>query len=110
MRVGDLQQIMMQVDAVGKVQQAGAHGAEVEQGKLAARQQEESKVREKQVQSMSEGDRVEIREREARHQQQEDTAGDEEESAAGERSEEAGEAADDSPAAEKITRHIDIVI
>ncbi|NPA24683.1 MAG: hypothetical protein GXO34_02515 [Deltaproteobacteria bacterium] len=108
MRVGDLQQIMMQIDAVGKIQQAGAHGAEVEQGKLAARQQEEKKVKEKQVQSLAESDTVEIHEREARQQRQENEAG-EAEGDAEERADEA-ETADDLKAPGKVTRHIDIVV
>jgi hypothetical protein len=90
------------------VQQAGAHGAEVEQGKLATRQQEESKVKENQVQSMAESDTVEIREREARHHQPEDDAGDEGDAAEA-RSDE-NETTADPQAVGKTTRHIDIVV
>ncbi len=68
MRVGDLQQIMLQTDTVGKVQQQGAHGAEIEQGKLAAQQLAKDKEREKQVQSMEETDTVRIKDRESRRE------------------------------------------
>ena len=68
MRVGDLQQIMLQTDTVGKVQQQGAHGAEVEQSKLAAQQLSKDKEREKQVQSMEETDTVLIKDRESRRE------------------------------------------
>ena len=47
MRLGDLQQIMLQTDTVGKVQQQGAHGAEVEQSKLSAQQLAKDKEKEK---------------------------------------------------------------
>ncbi len=70
MRVGDLQQIMLQTDTVGKVQQQGAHGAEVEQSKLAAQQLAKDKEREKQVQSMEETDTVLIKDRESRRDDQ----------------------------------------
>ncbi len=71
MRVGDLQQIMMQTDVVGQLQQQGAHGAEVEQSRLLARQQEEIKEQEKQVPTLEQSDTVEIRERESRHSRRE---------------------------------------
>ncbi len=77
MRVGDLQQIMLQTDTVGKVQQQGAHGAEVEQSKLAAQQLAEAKEKEKQVQSMESADTVLIRDRESRRDDK-DQAGNEE--------------------------------
>jgi len=70
MRVGDLQQIMLQTDTVGKVQQQGSHGAEVEQSKLAAQQLAETKEKEKQVQSLEESDTVFIKDRESRREQQ----------------------------------------
>lgn len=70
MRVGDLQQIMLQTDTVGKVQQQGAHGAEVEQSKLAVQQLAKDKEREKQVQSMEETDTVLIKDRESRRDDQ----------------------------------------
>ncbi|MBN2706645.1 MAG: hypothetical protein JXR89_09430 [Deltaproteobacteria bacterium] len=74
MRVGDLQQIMLQTDSVGKVQQQGAHGAEIEQGKLAQRFQAESREQEKKVQSMADSDTVTIRDQETRRERQEDSS------------------------------------
>lgn len=70
MRVGDLQQIMLQTDTVGKVQQQGSHGAEVEQSKLAAQQLAETKEKENQIHSMEESDTVFIKDRESRQEQQ----------------------------------------
>ena len=70
MRVGDLQQIMLQTDTVGKVQQQGSHGAEVEQSKLAAQQLAETKAKEKQIQSLEESDTVFIKDRESRREKQ----------------------------------------
>ena len=77
MRVGDLQQIMLQTDTVGKVQQQGAHGAEVEQSKLAAQQLAKDKEKEKQVQSLEETDTVLIKDRESRRDHQAQTGSDE---------------------------------
>ncbi len=77
MRVGDLQQIMLQTDTVGKVQQQGSHGAEVEQSKLAAQQLVENKEKEKQVKSMEESDTVFIKDRESRQEQQAQSENDE---------------------------------
>ncbi|MCD6430425.1 MAG: hypothetical protein J7L57_04300 [Deltaproteobacteria bacterium] len=77
MRVGDLQQIMLQTDTVGKVQQQGAHGAEVEQSKLAAQQLAEAKEKEKQVQSMESADTVLIRDRETRRDDKDQSDNDE---------------------------------
>ena len=56
MRVGDLQQIMLQTDTVGKVQQQGAHGAELEQSKLAAKQLEEAREESHRVQNAEQAD------------------------------------------------------
>jgi hypothetical protein len=70
MRVGDLQQIMLQTDTVGKVQQQGSHGAEVEQSKLTAQQLIETRDKEKQIQSMEEADTVFIKDRESRQEPQ----------------------------------------
>ncbi|MEA3332340.1 MAG: hypothetical protein U9Q58_01920 [Pseudomonadota bacterium] len=69
MRVGDLQQIMLQTDTVGKVQQQGAHGADVEQSKLVSQQLAKDKEKESQVQSMEETDTVLIKDRESRQKQ-----------------------------------------
>lgn len=69
MRVGDLQQIMLQTDSVGKVQQQGGQGAEIEQGKLAARQLSESLEESHRVQGSEETDPALIREREGGGQQ-----------------------------------------
>ncbi len=77
MRVGDLQQIMLQTDTVGKVQQQGSHGAEVEQSKLAAQQLIETRDKEKQIQSMEEADTVFIKDRESRQEQQAEPDNDE---------------------------------
>ena len=74
MRVGDLQQIMLQTDTVGKVQQQGAHGAEVEQSKLAAQQLAKDKEKEKQIQSMEKTDTVLIKDRESRRGNHQDQA------------------------------------
>ncbi len=68
MRVGDLQQIMLQTDTVSNMQQQGSHGAEVAQGKLAAQHLVKEKEKEKQVQTAE--DTVSIRDRDARKQQQ----------------------------------------
>lgn len=73
MRLGDLQQIMLQTDTVGKVQQQGAHGAEVEQSKLSVQQLAKDKKKENQVQSMEETDTVLIKDRES-HQSHQDQA------------------------------------
>ncbi|MCD6533117.1 MAG: hypothetical protein J7L25_03440 [Deltaproteobacteria bacterium] len=77
MRVGDLQQIMLQTDTVGKVQQQGAHGADAEQSKLASQQLAKDKAMESQVQSMEETDTVLIKDRESQKKQQEQTEKDE---------------------------------
>ena len=71
MRVGDLQQIMLQTDTVGKMQQVGSHGAEVEQSKLASQHLVKEKEKEKQVQTTE--DTVFIKDRDARQQQQEES-------------------------------------
>jgi len=68
MRVGDLQQIMLQTDTVGKVQQQGSHSAEVEQSKLASQHLIKEKEKEKQV--LTAEDTVFIKDRDARRQQQ----------------------------------------
>ena len=68
MRVGDLQQIMLQTDTVGKVQQQGSHSAEVEQSKLASQHLIKEKEKEKQV--LTSEDTVFIKDRDARQQQQ----------------------------------------
>jgi len=68
MRLGDLQQIMLQTDTVAKVQQQGAHGAEVEQSKLAAQQLAKDKEKEKQVQLLEAADTVLIKDRESRRE------------------------------------------
>ena len=83
MRIGDLQQIMLQTDTVGKVQQQGSHGAEVEQSKLAAQQLAEVKEKEKQVQSMEATDTVLIRDRESRRNDKGQTDDDESGSGSG---------------------------
>ena len=67
MRVGDLQQIMLQTDTVSNMQQQGSHGAEVVQGKLAAQHLVKEKEKEKQVQTSE--DTVFIKDRDARKQQ-----------------------------------------
>ena len=67
MRVGDLQQIMLQTDTVGKVQQQGSHSAEVEQSKLASQHLIKEKERDTQVQTAE--DTVFIKDRDARQQQ-----------------------------------------
>ena len=77
MRVGDLQQIMLQTDTVGKVQQQGAHGADAEQSKLASQQLAKDKEMESQVQSMEETDTVLIKDRESRKKQQDQAEKDE---------------------------------
>ena len=77
MRLGDLQQIMLQTDTVGKVQQQGAHGAEVEQSKLSAQQLAKDKEKEKQVQSMEATDTVLIKDRESRRNHQDQADNDE---------------------------------
>ncbi|MEA1922443.1 MAG: hypothetical protein U9N63_07290, partial [Pseudomonadota bacterium] len=77
MRVGDLQQIMLQTDTVGKVQQQGAHGADVEQSKLASQQLAKDKEKESQVQSMEEADTVLIKDRESRRNHQDQAKNDE---------------------------------
>ncbi len=68
MRVGDLQQIMLQTDTVGMVQQQGSHSAEVEQSKLAS--QHLIKEREKEKQVLTAEDTVFIKDRDTRQQQQ----------------------------------------
>lgn len=68
MRVGDLQQIMLQTDTVGKVQQQGSHSAEVDQSKLASQHLIKEKEKEKQV--LTAEDTVFIKDRDARQSQQ----------------------------------------
>ena len=105
MRVGDLQQIMLQTDTVGKVQQQGAHGAEVEQSKLAAQQLAKDKEKEKQVQSMEETDTGLIKERESRRDSQSQADNDE----PGADSEAGDEAkAESDPLPGRAGKHIDI--
>jgi hypothetical protein len=107
MRVGDLQQILMQTDTVSQVQQQAAHGAEVEQSRLAARHQEEIKEQENQVPTLEESDTVEIREREARHSRQEQ----EKDAESGEESEtfEDTSSSETSRSSSAPGRHIDII-
>ncbi|MEA3347922.1 MAG: hypothetical protein U9Q39_02540 [Pseudomonadota bacterium] len=106
MRLGDLQQIMLQTDTVGKVQQQGAHGAEVEQSKLAAQQLAKDKEKEKQVQTMEKTDTVLIKDRESRRDHQNQTENDESgaDSEAGDK--EPG--SQDSAAPAQSGKHIDI--
>ncbi|MCK5679919.1 hypothetical protein KAI46_03810 [bacterium] len=109
MRVGDLQQIMLQTDTVGKVQQQGAHGAEVEQSKLAAQHLVDAKQKEKQVQTTE--DTVLIKDRDARRQQ-EQSQSNQDGTGSG-----SGESEDDNPAGEGTSqslrytgKHIDIKV
>ena len=60
----------MQTDTVGKVQQQGSHGAEVEQSKLVAQQLIETREKQKQIQAMEESDTVFIKDRESRQEKQ----------------------------------------
>ncbi len=109
MRVGDLQQIMLQTDTVGKVQQQGSHSAEVEQSKLASQHLIKEKEKEKQV--LTAEDTVFIKDRDARRQQeqaQSDRDGAESEADA---------SVDESPAGKKSVnsllptgKHIDITV
>ncbi len=73
MRVGDLQQIMLQTDTVGKVQQQGSHSAEVEQSKLASQHLIKEKEKERQV--LTAEDTVFIKDRDARQSQQQAQSG-----------------------------------
>jgi len=91
MRVGDLQQILLQTDTVGKVQQQGSHSAEVEQSKLASQHLIKEKEKEKQV--LTAEDTVFIKDRDARRQQQQsqsDREGADEEAGVGDDGEPAG--------------------
>ncbi|MCD6292576.1 MAG: hypothetical protein J7M09_03855 [Deltaproteobacteria bacterium] len=106
MRVGDLQQIMLQTDTVGKVQQQGSHGAEVEQNKLASQQLTKDKKRESQVQSMEEADTVMIKDRESRQQQQDQNENDEPGKEASSSDQELG--AQDLSNSSRSVKHIDI--
>ncbi len=105
MRVGDLQQIMLQTDTVGKVQQQGAHGADVEQSKLASQQLAKDKEKESQVQSMEETDTVLIKDRESRRNHQEQADNDEPEGKTGD---EEGSGKSDSAIPLRAGKHIDI--
>ncbi len=107
MRVGDLQQIMLQTDTVGKVQQQGSHGAEVEQSKLASQQLAKDKKRESQVQSMEESDTVIIKDRESRQKQQEEAENDESGTGGAQSGEQEPEAQDLSTSG-RVVKHIDI--
>ena len=106
MRVGDLQQIMLQTDTVGKVQQQGAHGADAEQNKLASQQLTKDKEKEAQVQSMEETDTVLIKDRESRRNQQDQAENDEPGADAKTGEEEPG--AQDSSIPLRSGKHIDI--
>ncbi|MBN2808950.1 MAG: hypothetical protein JXR80_05600 [Deltaproteobacteria bacterium] len=105
MRVGDLQQIMLQTDTVGKVQQQGAYGAEIEQSKLAAQQLFENREKAKQIQSLEESDTVSIKDRDSSREQQAQSDK-EEEQAEAESENESGPEAD--PLSGSTGRHIDI--
>ncbi|MCK5680495.1 hypothetical protein KAI46_06755 [bacterium] len=107
MRVGDLQQIMLQTDTVGKVQQQGAHGAEVEQSKLASQQLAKDKEKEKQIQSMEETDTVLIKDRESRRGGDQAQTEDDESGADSEAGAEA-QGSQDSAFPGRAGKHIDI--
>ena len=106
MRVGDLQQIMLQTDTVGKVQQQGAHGAEIEQSKLAAQQLAKDKEKEKQVQSMEATDTVLIKDRESRRNHQDQA--DNDDSGADSETGDDAKRAHDSALPDQAGKHIDI--